>query len=39
MIEWWGEWARLRCPFYSSGEWESDVSGRVASGGSVNSML
>jgi hypothetical protein len=39
VIEWWGEWSRLRWSFYSSGGWESGGLGRVACGGGVDSML
>jgi hypothetical protein len=38
-VEWWGEWPSLRWYFYSSGGWDSNSLGRVASGGGVNSMI
>jgi hypothetical protein len=38
-VKWWGEWSRLRSPFYSSGGWESGSSSRVADGGGANSMF
>jgi hypothetical protein len=38
-VKWWGEWPRLRSPFYSSGGWESDGSSRVADGGGADSMF
>jgi hypothetical protein len=39
MVEWWGEWPRLRWPFYSSAGWEWGCLRRVAGGGGVDSML
>jgi hypothetical protein len=38
-VEWCEEWPRLRCPFSSSGGWESGDPGRVANGGGADSML
>jgi hypothetical protein len=38
-VEWWGEWLRLRWPFYSSGGWESGSLGRVVDGGGEDSIL
>jgi hypothetical protein len=38
-VEWWKEWPRLRWPFYSSGEWESDCPGKMTDGGETDSML
>jgi hypothetical protein len=38
-FEWWGEWPRLRWPFYSSGGWESRCSARVAEGSGADSMV
>jgi hypothetical protein len=38
-VEWWGEWARLRWPFYSSGGWKWDNLGRVADNDGTNLML
>jgi hypothetical protein len=39
MVEWWGEWPRLRWPFYSSGWWKSCGPERVAGGGGADLIL
>jgi hypothetical protein len=39
VVEWWREWPRLRWHFYSSVEWESCGSERVADSGGVDSIL
>jgi hypothetical protein len=36
VVEWWGEWPRLRWPFYSSGGWESSNIGRVTGDGDMD---
>jgi hypothetical protein len=38
-VEWWGEWLRLRWPFYSNGGWESGGPTRVANSSAVESMV
>jgi hypothetical protein len=39
VVEWWGEWPRLRRSFYRNRGWESSVPERVACGGGADSML
>jgi hypothetical protein len=39
VVEWWGEWLRLRWSFYSSEWWESSGLRRVAYDGGMDSML
>jgi hypothetical protein len=38
-VEWWGEWSRLRGPFYSSGGWDLDCPGRMVGGDGADLML
>jgi hypothetical protein len=38
-VDWWGEWPRLRWPFYSSGGWKSSDPGRVTDGDVADSMF
>jgi hypothetical protein len=39
MVEWWGEWLRLRWPFYSSERWELGSPEMVVGDGGVDSIL
>jgi hypothetical protein len=39
VIEWWGEWLRLRWHFYSSEGWKSDCLRRVADSDGVDLMF
>jgi hypothetical protein len=39
VVEWWGEWSRLRWSFYSSEVWGSSSLGRIVWGSGVDSML
>jgi hypothetical protein len=39
MIEWWGEWTKLRWSFYNNGWWKSGGLRKAAYGGGVYSMF